>query len=205
MAAADCAVRRLMIKNDDAPRHYRLTSSDALDRPVVLIGMMGAGKSTIGRRLAKRLDLPFVDADEEIEKAAGRSIADVFEEFGEAEFRAGERRVMTRLLDGTTRVIATGGGAFMDAETRKRIKSQAISVWLDADIGVLVARTAHKKTRPLLLSGNPREILERQAAERRPVYAMADIHIASGDGPHSRVVDAIVEALDGHIKESSSK
>jgi len=194
-----------MTDNDTAPRRFSLISSDALDRPIVLVGMMGSGKSTVGRRLAKRLGLPFIDSDAEIEQAAGRSISDIFEEFGEDEFRSGERRVMARLLDGKPKIIATGGGAFLDDDTRARIKAEAISIWLDADLEVLAARTARRDTRPLLRGGDPREILERQAEERRPVYAQSDIHILSSDGPHSEVVDAILDALDNHIKESGQE
>jgi len=192
-----------MTASEDSPKRYSLISTDALTRPLVLVGMMGSGKSTIGRRLAKRLDLPFIDADEEIESAAGRSISDIFEELGEAEFRAGERRVMARLLDGEPKVIATGGGAFIDAETRKRVKQTAISIWLDAAVEVLAERTARRDTRPLLRDGNPQEILERQAAKRRPIYADADIRIVSSDGPHGQVIDAILEALENHIEEGA--
>jgi len=192
-----------MTASEDSPKRYSLISTDALTRPLVLVGMMGSGKSTIGRRLAKRLDLPFIDADEEIESAAGRSISDIFEELGEAEFRAGERRVMARLLDGEPKVIATGGGAFIDAETRKRVKQTAISIWLDAAVEVLAERTARRDTRPLLRDGNPQEILERQAAKRRPIYAEADIRIVSSDGPHGQVIDAILEALENHIEEGA--
>jgi len=192
-----------MTASEDSPKRYSLISTDALTRPLVLVGMMGSGKSTIGRRLAKRLDLPFIDADEEIESAAGRSISDIFEELGEAEFRAGERRVMARLLDGEPQVIATGGGAFIDAETRKRVKQTAISIWLDAAVEVLAERTARRDTRPLLRDGNPQEILERQAAKRRPIYAEADIRIVSSDGPHGQVIDAILEALENHIEEGA--
>lgn len=191
-----------MNEDDTGPRRYQLISSEAIDRPIVLIGMMGSGKSTVGRRLAKRIGLPFVDSDSEIEQAAGRSISDIFEEFGEAEFRAGERRVMARLLDGEPKVIATGGGAFLDDETRARIKAEAISVWLDADLDVLAARTSRRDTRPLLRGGDPRTILERQARERRPIYAQSDIHVRSGEGPHGEVVEAILDALDNHIKEN---
>lgn len=183
-------------------RQYSLISSEALDRPIVLVGMMGAGKSTIGRRLAKRLEVGFVDADDEIEQAAGRSIVEIFEELGEDAFRDGERRVMARLLDSTPRVIASGGGAFLDSRTREVIKARAISIWLDADLEVLVERTGRRDSRPLLRHGDPREILARQAAERRPIYAEADIHVVSSAGPHGQVVDAILDALDNHIKES---
>jgi len=191
-----------MSESGSTPRHYSLISSEALDRPIVLVGMMGAGKSTIGRRLAKRLGIDFVDADAEIERAAGRSIVEIFEELGEDAFRDGERRVMMRLLDSSPQVIASGGGAFLDRQTRDTIKARAISIWLDADLEVLLERTARRDSRPLLRQGDPREILARQAAERRPVYAEAAIHVVSSEGPHRQVVDAILEALDNHIKES---
>ena len=166
-----------------------------IGRPLILIGLMGAGKSSIGRRLAKRLGMEFVDADAEIEKAAGRSINDIFEEFGEAAFRDGERRVIARLLDGRPMVLATGGGAFTDGDTRALIRERGISIWLDADIDVLVERTSRRDTRPLLKDGDPREILGRLARERQPIYAEADIRVKSGTGPHDEVVDAIVAAL----------
>lgn len=176
--------------------HYRASAATSPQCPIVLVGLMGAGKSTVGRRLAERLDIPFVDADAEIERAAGRSVAEIFEAFGEEAFRDGERRVLARLLDSPEpRVIATGGGAFIDTETRTLIRERSISVWLDADIEILVERTSRRDTRPLLRDGDSREILMRLAAERAPLYAKADIHVKSGTGPHSRVVDAIVDAL----------
>lgn len=164
-------------------------------RTIVLVGLMGAGKTTVGRRLAKRLSLPFVDSDHEIEKAAGMSVAEIFECFGEADFRSGERRVIGRLLDGKQQIVATGGGAFINEETRALIKEKGLSVWLDADIDILVERTARRDTRPLLKTGNPREILSKLAAERAPFYAQADIKVPSSDGPHEDVVERIVEAL----------
>ncbi len=157
---------------------------------------MGAGKSTVGRRLAVRLDLPFVDADEEIEKAAGCSIEDIFEIHGEAEFREGERRVIARLLDGPLRVLATGGGAFMNPRTRAKIKDKAVSVWLRADLELLVKRTSRRNDRPLLKSAKPRQALSRLMAERYPIYAEADIVVDSGEGPHENVVKEIVRRLD---------
>ncbi|MDA5192366.1 shikimate kinase [Govanella unica] len=166
-----------------------------LSKTIVLVGLMGAGKTTVGRRLATRLGLSFVDADAEIETAAGRSITEIFEDFGEAEFRKGERSVITRLLKGRPLVLATGGGAFMDPKTRARIKDIGISVWLKADIPLLVERVGRRNTRPLLRTGDPREILTRLAAERYPVYAEADITVESGGGPHDEVVEDIIAAL----------
>jgi len=166
-----------------------------IDKPIVLVGLMGVGKTTVGRRLAKRLGVPFVDADAEIEKAAGCRIPDIFECFGETAFRDGERRVICRLLENPPHVLATGGGAFMNAETRARIKEAAISVWLKADIETLVNRTSRRDDRPLLKKGDPREILTNLAAERDPFYAEADFIVESSDGPHEDVVEAIIEAL----------
>lgn len=170
-----------------------------IDRPVVLVGMMGTGKSSIGRRLAALLHLPFVDADEAIEEAAQLTIAEIFERHGEAAFRDGERRVIARLMDGERKVIATGGGAFVNAETRALILSKAITIWLDADIDTLVERTARKNTRPLLRQGDPREILTRLRDERRPAYAEAPIHITSGRGPQSRTVARVLKEIDAWL------
>ena len=167
-----------------------------LDRPIVLVGLMGAGKSTVGRRLAAAIDLPFVDADAEIEKAAGMSISDIFEVCGEADFRSGERRVIRRLLSGPPHVLATGGGAFMNRETRNLIKERAISVWLRADLDLIVERATRRNTRPLLRQGDPREILAKLMDERDPIYAEADITIESIDGPHSRTVEAVAAAVE---------
>lgn len=166
-----------------------------LDRPIVLVGLMGAGKSTVGRRLAKRLGLPFVDSDVEIEEASGASTADLFERYGEHDFRDGERRLVARLVNGEVRVIATGGGAFMDPRTRQLLNEQAITVWLDAPIDVLAERTTRRDNRPLLKKGNRSEILARLADERRDGYAEAQIHIRTSGGAHSDVVNAIVDAL----------
>ena len=156
---------------------------------------MGVGKSTIGRRLASRLNMPFVDADEEIERAAGLSISEIFERYGEQTFRDGERRVIQRLIDGNVKVIATGGGAFVQDETRQLILDHSIAVWIDADINILVERTSRRNTRPLLRNGDPKEILSNLAASRTPYYAQAPIHIRSGRGPHDAAVDAIITAL----------
>jgi shikimate kinase len=165
------------------------------DRTIVLVGLMGAGKSAIGRRLAARLGVPFVDADTEIEAAAGRTIEEIFAEHGEAAFREGERKVIARLLDGPVQVLATGGGAYMDPETRARIRAHGRSVWLRAELDVLLKRVRKRSNRPLLKQGDPREILERLMGVRHPVYAEADIVVDSVDAPHEVVVDAIIAAL----------
>ena len=165
------------------------------DRPIVLVGLMGVGKSTIGRRLAQRLRLPFVDADAEIEAAAGMTISEIFERFGEPYFRDGERRVIARLIDGSRKVIATGGGAFMNEATRALILDQAIAVWLDADLDILAERVARRPTRPLLKGRNAREVLGELAAVRNPVYALAPIRVTSDPAPHDATVRAIMEAI----------
>lgn len=156
---------------------------------------MGAGKSTVGRRLAKRLGLPFVDSDSEIEEAAGTTAAELFERYGENDFRDGERRLVSRLMDGTIRVIATGGGAFVDPRTRQLLNDHAITVWLDAPVEVLAERTGRRDTRPLLRRGDRAATLTRLSQEREPMYAEAQIHIRSGNGAHGEVVEAIVAAL----------
>ncbi len=175
---------------------------DRLDRPIVLVGLMGVGKSTVGRRLAKRLGLPFVDSDSAIEDAAGgASAAEVFERYGEDDYRDGERRLVARLVDGERRVIATGGGAFVDPRTRELLKERAITVWLDAPVEVLAERTGRRDTRPLLRHGDRAETLAKLDQERRPTYAEADIHVRSGNGAHHEVVEAIVEALRERLGE----
>ena len=170
-----------------------------IDCSIVLVGLMGAGKSAIGRRLASRLGMPFVDADEEIERAAGCSISDIFEIHGEAAFRDGERRVIARLLNRTPHVLATGGGAFMDPETRAAIRACGISVWLRADLDLLVSRVSRRNNRPLLAGGDPRVILRRLMDERHPVYAEADVVVESMDGPHEQTVEAMLGALGAHV------
>jgi len=177
---------------------------ECLDRPIVLVGLMGAGKSTVGRRLARRLGLPFVDSDDAIEDAAGYSAAEIFERYGEADFRDGERRLVARLIDGEVRVIATGGGAFVDPRTRKLLNEKAITVWLDAPVEILADRTGRRDTRPLLRNGDPKATLERLAAERGPSYAEAHIHVKSGNGAHGDVVDSIVAALARHLGEQGA-
>jgi shikimate kinase len=174
-----------------------------LDRPIVLVGMMGVGKTTVGRRLATMLNVPFCDADEEIEKAAQMSIPEIFAQFGEAYFRGGERRVIARLVgeDGAPvrRVLATGGGAFADSETRALILRRAIAVWLDSDVDTLVARVGRKGNRPLLRNGNPREILAKLKVERDPAYAEAPIHVKSANQPHQATALTILKAIDAWL------
>lgn len=164
-------------------------------KPIVLIGLMGAGKTTVGRRLAQRLRLPFVDADHEIESAAGMSISDIFERFGEPYFRDGERRVIARLIDGTQKVIATGGGAFLNAETRALILDQAVAVWLDATPDVLADRVRRRDHRPLLRGRDPEVTLTELAKVRNPFYALAPIRVESVAAPHDTTVNAILEAI----------
>ncbi|QNE33074.1 shikimate kinase [Sphingomonas sp. NBWT7] len=163
--------------------------------PIVLVGLMGVGKSTVGRRLAQRLRLPFVDADSEIEEAAGMSIPEIFAQFGEAYFRDGERRVIQRLIDGTPKVIATGGGAFVNDTTRALILAEALAVWLDADIDVLVERVRRRDTRPLLRDKDPAAVLRDLATARNPLYAQAHIRVASNNAPHEATVRAILRAI----------
>jgi shikimate kinase len=167
-----------------------------IDRPVVLVGLMGVGKSTVGRKLAQLLALPFADADEEIEEAAQLSVAEIFERFGEPYFRDGERRVIARLMEAGPSVLATGGGAFAQPETRALILERGIAVWLDSDLDTLVSRVKRRETRPLLKQGNPREVLERLKAEREPAYAQAPIHVKSDAGPHGDAVLRILQGLD---------
>ena len=164
-------------------------------KSVVLIGLMGAGKSSVGRRLAKTLEVPFVDADEEVERAAGCSIEDIFRLYGESAFRDGEERVIARLLESGSQVLATGGGAFMNPRTRERIRQSAVSVWLRADLDLLVRRTSRRGGRPLLAHGDPRATLERLMSERYPVYAEADVTVDTTDENIERMVGRILDSL----------
>lgn len=168
-------------------------------RSVVLVGMMGAGKSTIGRRLAARLRLPFLDADTEIEQAAGMSIPDIFEVHGEPHFRDGEARVIARLLDNGPGVLATGGGAFLREDTRNRINLQAISIWLKADAEIIMRRVKRRADRPLLQTADPAGTVERLISEREPFYQYADLTIWSRDVPHDKIVDECIEALHARL------
>jgi shikimate kinase len=171
------------------------SSPGPFSKTIALVGLSGVGKSSVGRRLASALGMPFRDADAEVEAAAGRPIAEIFAQYGEAAFRDGERRVIARLLADTPHVLATGGGAFMNVETRALIKAQAISVWLKADIEVLARRVGRKDNRPLLAGRDPLAVLAAQAADRYPVYAQADIEVETGDTPHQVAVEAILAAL----------
>jgi shikimate kinase len=168
-------------------------------RSVVLVGMMGAGKSSVGRRMALRLGIPFVDADTEIEKAAGMTISDIFAVRGEAEFRAGEARVILRLLEGGPQVVATGGGAFLNPDTRAAISAKGVSVWLRAEFDVLMKRIRRRHDRPLLKTADPAATLRRLIEEREPVYALADLTVQSREVTHDKIVDEIFGALAGHI------
>src|SRR5262247_1042294 len=168
-------------------------------RAIVLVGMMGAGKSSIGRRLAQRLEIPFVDADAEIEIAAGMSIEDIFATRGEPEFRSGEARVIARLLEGGTQVVATGGGAFMNADTRGAIKARGISVWLKADFDVLMRRIKRRNDRPLLKTDDPEAKLRELIDLRYPTYALADLTVQSRDVVHEKIVDEMIGALASHL------
>ncbi|MGD9501225.1 MAG: shikimate kinase [Methyloceanibacter sp.] len=169
---------------------------DALGpRSIVLIGLMGAGKTAVGKRLASRLELPFVDADSEIEAAAGATISEIFAEHGEAYFRQGERKVIARLLESGPQVLATGGGAYMDPGTRASIKAHGVSVWLKADLKVLLKRVGRRDNRPLLAAGDPAEVMKRLMDKRYPVYAEADVTVESRDVPHDVMVGTVIDAL----------
>jgi shikimate kinase len=181
--------------NDATTQPLAALSASLGRRSVVLVGMMGAGKSSVGRRLGVRLGIPFVDADTEIEKAAGMTIAEIFAAHGEPYFRAGEARVIARLLDGGPQVLATGGGAFMNPETRATIRAKGISVWLRATLEVLNKRIKRRGDRPLLKNSDPVDTLRRLIDERYPIYAEADFTVESRDVPHDTIVDEIVECL----------
>ena len=178
----------------------RALASRLNGRPLVLVGMMGAGKTTVGRRLANRLGRQFMDSDEEIERAAQMSIPEIFEQRGEGEFRVGEMRVIARLLKEKDIVLATGGGAFINLETRAMVKAEAVSVWLKADIDVLFERVSRRSNRPLLKTADPKGTLEKLIAERYPIYQEADITVISRDVPQDQVAGDVVTALLDHFK-----
>jgi shikimate kinase len=169
-------------------------------RSVVLVGMMGAGKSTIGRRLATRLRMPFLDADSEIETAAGMSIPDIFETHGEPHFREGEARVIARLLDSGPAVLATGGGAFIREETRQRIRDMAVSIWLKADAEIILRRVKRRADRPLLQTADPATTVARLLEEREPIYRNADVTVWSREVPHEKIVDECLEGLHAWLR-----
>lgn len=185
-------LNKMQVQEQNSPH---LAGQALENRSLVLVGLMGAGKSTVGRRLASALRLPFHDADQEIETAAGCSISDFFERYGESAFRDGERKVIARLLGGARHVLATGGGAFMDEGTRAIIKERALSIWLRADISLLMERVTKRPTRPLLKNGDPRATMERLISERYPIYAEADIVVDSNGGPHEQMVQQIIVKL----------
>ena len=171
----------------------------APDRAIALVGLMGSGKSTVGRRLASALGRPFADADAEIEAAAGRSVSDIFAELGEPAFRDGERRVIARLLAGPPLVLATGGGAFAQPDTREILSAGAVVVWLKCELPILARRVARKDTRPLLQGRDPLEVLRAQAAARHPHYALADLTVETGEMPHAAAVEAVLAALAARV------
>ena len=164
-------------------------------RAIVLVGLMGAGKTTVGRRLAERLDVPFVDADHEIELAAGKTVAEIFTDHGEPYFREGERKVIARLLENGAQILATGGGAFMNPDTRGNIRSHGVSVWLKADLALLMKRVKKRSDRPLLRNDDPEAVMRKLMDARYPVYGEADITVESRDAAHSSMVAEVVKAL----------
>ena len=172
----------------------------SLSRTVALVGLMGAGKSAIGKRLALRLGLPFVDADDEIERAAGCSIGEIFDKYGEADFRAGERRVISRLLDETPHVLSTGGGAYIDPTTRSLMRAKTVTVWLRAELDVLFDRVKKRGHHPLLRQGDPKEVLSRLMTQRYPIYAEAHIVVDSTAQPADRTTEQVIEALRAHLQ-----
>ncbi len=180
-----------------------MSAAPALNRrTIVLVGLMGSGKSSIGRRLAAALDMPFVDADTEVETAAGQTIPEIFAELGEAAFRDGERRVIARLLDDPPHVLATGGGAFVNDETRALILRKGVSVWLKADLDVLARRVARKNNRPLLAGKDAAQVLGELAEKRYPFYAQANVTVETGDTQHKAAVDAVIAAVTHHLSEN---
>ena len=182
-------------KKDDRQERLLAIREALGPRSIVLIGLMGAGKTAVGRRLANRLDLPFIDADTEIEVAAGASISEIFAEHGEAYFRQGERKVIARLLENGPQVLATGGGAYVNPDTRANIKAHGLSVWLKADIKVLMKRVGRRDNRPLLVAGDPEKVMKKLMEERYPIYAQADVTVESRDVPHDVIVGAVIDAL----------
>jgi shikimate kinase len=183
-------------KKDLKPERLAWIREALAARSIVLIGLMGAGKTAVGRRLANRLELPFTDADNEIETAAGQTVSEIFAEHGEPYFRQGESRVIARLLQGGPQVLATGGGAYMDARTRANIKARGISIWLKAELQVLLHRVRRRYNRPLLASDDPDKVMRKPMEKRYPIYAEADITVESHDVAHDLIVAAVVDALD---------
>jgi shikimate kinase len=187
-------------KKDDRQERVAWIREALGARCIVLIGLMGAGKTAVGRRLASRLDLPFVDADSEIEAAAGETISEIFAEYGEDYFRQGERKVIARLLKSGPQVLATGGGAYMDAGTRADIKARGVSVWLKADLKVLLKRVGRRDNRPLLAGGDPGTVMKKLMDVRYPVYAKADVIVESRDVPHESMVGKVIDGLAAKLR-----
>jgi len=192
-----------------AEEHRSIVKPDINEAPwatrtIALVGLMGAGKSTVGRRLAEKLGRPFFDSDDEIEKAAGLSVADIFSIHGETEFRRVEYRVLERLLSGPPHVLATGGGAYLKEETRAMMRQHAVTIWLNADLETLWKRVSRRGHRPLLRQANPRAVLSDLFETRKPIYEKADLIVASVEGPHSRTVQAIIKALADWAPEADA-
>jgi shikimate kinase len=204
-ARADLARKQKKVGEPSRVSPEASIKADLGGRSIVLIGLMGAGKSTVGRRLAARLDLPFKDADAEIEAAAGMSISDIFAIHGEPDFREGERRVIGRLLQEGPLVLATGVGAFMNADTRAQIATAGISVWLKAELDVLMRRLRKRSNRPLLQTPDPETTLRQLMEMRQPVYALADVTVESRETPHDRVVEDILSALAAWLPARSAR
>jgi len=177
---------------------------DITRRTIALVGLMGVGKSSVGRRLATALKMPFVDADAEIEAAAGRSVSDIFAEMGEVEFRAGEHRVIKRIVEGLPTVLATGGGAFIHDGTRDLLKAHTVTVWLQAELDVLAERATRRDTRPLLRGKDPKAVLSRLAEVRYPIYALADVHVMTGEGAHREAVRAVMGAVQDYYRRAAA-
>lgn len=173
-------------------------------RPIALVGLMGVGKTTVGRRLAKRLNLPFYDSDDEIEKSSGRTVAGYFKDHGEDAFRAGERRVISRLLDGTPKILATGGGAFIPEETREVLMDNALTVWLKGDFKTIMERVSRKNTRPLLMVDDPQAKMRELMDVRYPIYAKAHITVEIAKGPHVKTVNKVIKAVEDYIAASDN-
>ncbi len=186
-------IQKIKVKSPNVRLRYPLTKS------IALIGLMGSGKTTVGMRLARRLGVDFVDSDAEIEIAANHTVSEIFEKFGEKDFRNGERKVIRRLISDKPNVLGTGGGAFMNKETRKYLKERTITIWLKADINHLVERTGRRNTRPLLNQGNPEEILRKLAHDRYPIYGEAEITVKTGTDPHEKVVNDIIWKLNQYL------
>jgi shikimate kinase len=192
----EIVMKDAMLSNSPAP-------PGPLQRTLVMVGLMGAGKTSIGKRLAIRLGLPFIDADQEIERAAGLSIPEIFDRYGEEGFRDGERRVIARLLEQPPHVLSTGGGAFMDAAARSLIRSKGLSIWLRASLDLLVKRTARRDHRPLLRQGDPVEILRTLMERRYPIYAEADLVVDSEDIPPDQTTDKVLARLRAYWSEAA--